>query len=141
LSAVASLAFTSEQEGARRIAVGYHSPGAYDTGTVLTGPFVSTGWFVFAPGECSTIDNPFSARYMYWTGYRHGAYLIQDGGDSHFCMPSVRGTPPRFTFERQNESEDACVSSTPADSSGPNEWTATREVDVAVDADAEYDAN
>jgi uncharacterized membrane protein len=41
------------------IAVGYHSPGAYDTGTVLTGPFVSTGWFVFpASARQSTIRFP-----------------------------------------------------------------------------------
>ena len=120
------------------VAIGYHSSGPDDTGNMLTGPFVSRGWFIIEPGNCISIDNPFAARYMYWTGFRKGAFLW-DTADSHFCIPT--GTPaPRFTFERQNESEDACVSATPL---GPtaNMWIATREVDVSVDPDVDFDGH
>lgn len=120
------------------VAVGYHSSGPGDTGTMLTGPFVSQGWWVLKPGECVSVDNPFSARYMYWTGYREGAFLWNDA-DSHFCIPTGN-PPPRFTFERQNESEDACVSAAPA-GTGPNMWLSTREVDVSVDPDVDFDGS
>lgn len=122
------------------IAVGYHSSGPGDTGEILTGPFVSRGWWILEPGECVSLTNPFSARYMYWTGYRQGAFLWNDA-DSHFCVPSTISKPPRFTFERQNESEDACVSSDPLSPNGPNQWLPTREVDVSVDPDVDFDGN
>lgn len=122
------------------VAVGYHSSGPNDTGNVLTGPFVSHGWYILQPGECGNFPNPFSARYMYWSGFRQGALLINQS-DTHFCVPSMLDRPPEFTFERQNESDDACANSTPADSSGPNQWIASHEVDVMVDPDADYDGS
>lgn len=120
------------------VAVGYHSSGPDDTGNMLTGPFVSRGWWVLEPGQCVSLDNPFSARYMYWTGYRQGAFLW-DTADSYFCIPAG-DPPPRFTFERENESQDACVNAPPA-GSRPNIWLSTREVDVSVDPDADYNGN
>ena len=135
-----SLHLCNKSEYQINIAIGYASSGPDDTGDVLTGPFVSRGWWILGPSECITLSNPFSARYMYWTGYRDGAFLW-DSGDSHFCVPSTISRPPRFTFERQNESEDACVNSTPLSSNGPNQWLPTREVDVSVDPDVDFDGN
>lgn len=123
------------------IAYGYRSSGPNDTDTELTGPFVSTGWRVLHAGDCAEITNPFGARYMYWTGYVwNGAFLWKDG-DKYFCVPNTTIAPPKFTFERQNESRDACVDSDPYDSGGANMWVAAREVDVEVDASAEYDGS
>jgi uncharacterized membrane protein len=123
------------------VAAGYPSSGPDDHDNLLTGPFVSLGWWVLEPGECVSVPNPFSARYMYWTGYKTEHGLFWNDGDAHFCVPNTAVAPPRFTFERQNESEDACVNSAAYASGGPNQWVPARQVDVSVDPDADYDGS
>lgn len=121
------------------VAGGYHSPGTDNSETVLTGPFVSKGWYVLEPGECVSIPNPFSARYMYWSGYTAQGVLWNDG-DVHFCVPNLSEKPPRFTFEEENQSQAACEGSA-YDSAGPNQWIVARRVDVADDPSDEYTGN
>jgi uncharacterized membrane protein len=123
------------------VVVGYHSSGPGDTGDMLTGPVVSEGWWSLKPGKCRSFANPFAARYMFWNAAPSGTSSMLPSDDFHFCIPNIHAdNVPRFTFERQNASEDACVSSTPADSGGPNMWIPAQMVDVMVDANAEYTA-
>jgi uncharacterized membrane protein len=128
------------------VAVGYASSGPDDTSDMLNGPFVSRGWYVLAPGACTTAANPFGARYMYWTGYEEregGSFWNSKNwhGDSHFCTPNVYGPSSKFNFERQNESESACESSEAYGSAGANMWVPAQEVDVSVDPSVEYDGD
>jgi len=121
------------------VAVGYHSSGPNDTSTLLTGPFVSVGWWVIPAGKCTSMANPFAARYMYWSGYLRGGDWLWTAGDYHFCAPHLGGpSMPTYTFESQNASDDACTGATAYDSFGANTWIAAREVDVEVNATATY---
>ena len=104
--------------------VGYHSPGVNDSANVLTGPFVSRGWWLVAAGACQTFDNPFAARYMFWFATGKGyndkerppsdwpANAINTPND--FCVNDYleryyQNKPiPAFVFEAENASIDAC---------------------------------
>lgn len=121
------------------IAVGYFSSGPNDTNTELTGPFVSTGWWVISAGQCQNgIANPFAARYMYWWGFYDGGadhLWNDDTTDYHFCIPNIHSnsaTIPGFTLEDENANEGACVNAAAADPFGANQWITAREVDMDV---------
>lgn len=104
---------TSAQVG---IAVGYYSSGVNsDAGpNVLTGPFVSHGWWLVGPGNCAPIDNPFNARYVFWFGIGKGLndnYVNVQAMESsnskrHFCIPWYFSTDGKstksFTLEEEN---------------------------------------
>ena len=136
------LHFCNKSSKAFYLAIGYFSPGSNDTESKLTGPFVSRGWFHFDPGECSTVANPFGARYLYWTGYNDGGpdawNTSSFHSDSHFCIPNSHPAGGPFTFERQNASETDCTSDS-FYSGYANDWVPVQEIDVVVDANAEYD--
>lgn len=123
------------------VAAGYLSSGPDDHDNILTGPFVSTGWWVLAAGECATISNPFAARYMYYTGFVIGGGAFWSQGDWHFCAPSIYGHSDAFTFESQNASQDACTASAAYGTGGANMWMPARQVDVEVNAEADYDGS
>ncbi len=134
------LQFCNKSSAPIEVVIGYHSSGVNDTpnSTVLTGPFVSRGWFVFAPGECGNLANPFSARYMFWWGHQAGT--LNSGstwdafGDDHFCIADIYGPNhvDNFTFEDQNVSETACESGH-VSPNGANLWVGVRKVDLEVD--------
>jgi uncharacterized membrane protein len=121
------------------IAAGYHSSGANDTADsrVLSGPFVSHGWLVVAPGKCTTEVNPFNARYMFWFAINHSGLntglLFWDTNGDHFCVPNMLGSAPSgaFTFEAENVSQAACEQGH-FTQNGPNWWVNVRIVDVMV---------
>jgi uncharacterized membrane protein len=50
------------------LAYAYPSPGVSDPAdhSILTGPFVSQGWRTVDPQKCTTVSNPFDARYIFW---------------------------------------------------------------------------
>src|SRR5690348_6984232 len=70
--AAAPLTLCNRMSDHIRVAVGYFSSGVSDTKNVLSGPFVSRGWWTVEPGQCQTFDNPFNARYMFWFAFAHG---------------------------------------------------------------------
>jgi hypothetical protein len=112
-------------------AVGYYSPGVNDPPdhSVLSGPFVSRGWFLAKENTCVTIDNPFGARYIFYWAYEGNfsyantqyspdpkdpsVFTVANPwtttGNDHFCItePFV-GTPKAFTYEDENGSAEAC---------------------------------
>jgi hypothetical protein len=138
------------------ITIGYHSSGVNDTAgsNVLTGPFVSRGFAVIAPGKCSSYENPFSARYMFWWPHNeaglNGMRTIWSdpkinyvtwttNGNDHYCIPNVNGTYPidEFTFEDENASEAACEKGH-ASQNGPNLWVSVRAVDLLVSSTVNF---
>jgi uncharacterized membrane protein len=141
----APLTFCNATSAQVYIAVGYHSSGVNDAPgrNVLTGPFVSRGWWWVDPGTCETIDNPFKARYMFWfaisKGYNDSAPDVQAGetaeSAAHFCVPwyfSTNGrTTRKFTFEDENESLTACHAG--GTTGSYRLWIVSHRVDIAVD--------
>jgi uncharacterized membrane protein len=111
------------------VAVGYHSPGVNDPPdhSILTGPFVSRGWWAVEPGKCQTIENPFNARYMFWSDYQ----VLGGWGyaETYFCRSAG---PKAFTFEDENESLNACQAA------GKGVWVPSHKVDTAVDATVNF---
>src|SRR5689334_16816836 len=67
----APLTFCNKTDNKVFLAVGYHSPGVNDPAdhSLLTGPFVSRGFFAVESGNCITEPNPFDARYMFWFAF------------------------------------------------------------------------
>jgi len=131
----------NHSDGKIAVAAGYLSSGPDDHDNILTGPFVSTGWWTLGPGECANVSNPFSARYMYYSGFVIGGGPFWSQGDWHLCAPNVYGHSDAFTFESQNESEDACTTSTAFGTGGANMWLPARQVDVEVNANVDYDGS
>jgi uncharacterized membrane protein len=122
-----------------RVAYGYYSSGVNDTNNVLSGPFVSRGWWFVEPGQCRTFENPFSARYMYWFAWAHGIHDSMDAiqqerssSDLHFCITNYFGsaTTYGFTFEDENVDSAACDRVT---SPQPALWVVPHKVDTVVD--------
>jgi|SRR5580658_3601923 uncharacterized membrane protein len=127
------------------VAVGYHSSGPNDApnSTVLTGPFVSIGWWAIAPGACHSFDNPFSARYMFWYGFTP-QYVVPklawttNGGSDFFCVANYNVTTAHaFTFEDENASPLTCQGRTTQD--GANIWQNVRKVDLVVNPLVNFD--
>jgi uncharacterized membrane protein len=121
------------------VIVGYHTTGVNDQpgSNVLTGPFVSQGFWKIDPGKCIPFANPFSARYMFWWGVNHaglneyGAVWYTSGSDQ-FCIPNVYGSGnSSFTFEDENASEAACEKGH-FSPNGANLWVNVRKVDLLV---------
>lgn len=117
-----------------RVAVGYFSSGVNDTKNVLTGPFVSRGWWPIQPGECQTFDNPFGARYMFWfafsIGFNDSQAAIADArasSDFHFCVTDYfQAAAHLFTYEDENVAAASC------DQAGTNLWVTPRRVDTFI---------
>ena len=111
------------------VAIGYHSSGVNDTAgsNILTGPYVSRGWFTVAPGQCQNMANPFNARYMFWWGAQSHGFNITSkwttNGNDNFCIPNLYGPDhvDNFTFEDENASEAACEKGH-FSTIGPNVW-------------------
>ena len=140
---------TSVQVG---ITVGYHSPGINDPAdhSVLTGPFVSKGWFHVNPRECATFANPFGARYMFWFGFstdgkglntNRSAVIGGDGSRPKYCVTNhfnshANHMTPNFTYEIENESAAECVRA--GGSTKDSLWVTPRLVDTWVDATVDF---
>jgi uncharacterized membrane protein len=126
------------------VAVGYHSTGVNDApnSNVLTGPFVSTGWWRVEGGKCMTFANPFGARYMFWYGFSPTGGLNATtpwatNGLDNFCIANIHGPQAHgFTLEDENASQTVCAGSRTAD--GPNEWVSVRKVDIVVNARVDF---
>jgi hypothetical protein len=132
------------------VAIGYYSTGVADApnASVLTGPFVSVGWYNMDAGTCTTAENPFNVRYMFWwvvqndaacatsSCYNNPAAGVAWAGDgnAHFCIPDLYGPNPitKFTFEDENVSLADCQNSQ-QNRNGNNVWVPVRRVDLAVD--------
>jgi hypothetical protein len=119
------------------VAAGYHSSGVNDVAgsRVLTGPFVSRGWWTIAPKKCTNVENPFNARYMFWFGVNriglNTGLLFWDTNGDHFCIPSLLRPSGTFTFEDENVSQAACEKG-PVTINTANLWANVRKVDVMV---------
>lgn len=134
---------TSAQVG---IAVGYYSSGVSTDASpnVLTGPFVSHGWWLIDPGSCDPVDNPFNARYMFWFGISKGLNdnyvnvqaMESSNSERHFCIPWYFGTDGKstksFTLEDENRSLEACHAG------ASRLWVVPHMVDIAVDPTVNY---
>jgi len=123
---------TSEIAGA---AVGFFSPGVNkptDGADILTGPFVSHGWWNIEAGACHTFDNPFNARYMFWFAYTPSYQSTpEDPSKIHFCIPI--GSPPKaFTFEEENVSKETCSAA------GNTWWITANRVDTWINATVDF---
>ena len=130
------------------IAAGYPTLGVDDgpNHNLLTGPFVTKGWGTVAPGACSTVENPFNARYMWWfgTSTKFNSSLAAAGsivkppmGVNLYCIPNVfdHSSGP-FVFEDENvrptDQGDPC------EGSGQNVWVTFRPVDTWVSATVNF---
>jgi uncharacterized membrane protein len=133
------------------LAYAYHSPGVSDPAdhSILTGPFVSQGWRTVDAQKCTTVSNPFDARYIFWFSY--SAAQSQSEADSKYsarkgmhdapslesiCVTDFFGrSGDAFTFEDENESVAACdhAGGSGAVGLGKTLWVATHKVDTWVD--------
>jgi uncharacterized membrane protein len=115
------------------VAVGYYSSGVDDgkNQNVLTGPFVSRGFWPVGVGRCQSFDNPFNARYMFWFALEHDTPrshpIIDDATAIHMCASGKA-----FTFEDENVSQDAC------EKSPIRIWVLPKKVDTAVDPNVNF---
>ena len=129
------------------VAVGYHSPGVKDPAdhSVLTGPFVSRGWWLVTVGACQTLDNPFGARYMFWFAepIRNNDLKLPPSANGlsntpdDFCVSnwlSPRGAPS-FTYEDENVSLKACES---PDKDPIPVWITPHSVDTWIDPNVSF---
>jgi uncharacterized membrane protein len=123
-SAGTPLVICNQTSDGLSVAIGYHSTGVNDTAgsNVLTGPFVSRGFWTVNPGKCQQFENPFSARYMFWWGISKSGKIFDASGSDHFCISANT-----FTFEDENASENACTHSPDL------HWVGVRVVDLIVD--------
>jgi len=132
------------------VAVGYYTPGVNDPADhhVLTGPFVSQGWYAVAPTKCTTIANKFNVRYMFWFAYSK-VLNNQDSGiqfalvgnpwttssDDRFCVTNyfTSGKAKTFTYEDENAGLLQC------NNDRNNSWVPVRKVDTLVNAIVQFD--
>jgi uncharacterized membrane protein len=152
----APLTFCNKSSADVALAVGYHSPGVSDPAdhSLLTGPFVSRGWWAVGSGACVTADNPFNARYMFWfvigpevknLEYPDVVAMRNPALPDHFCITSFFDRGGRgvtgFTFEDENTSADACdqAGGNP-DANGERStlWINPRNIDTWVNATVNF---
>jgi uncharacterized membrane protein len=145
----APLTFCNQMSINVSVTTGYHSPGVGDPAdnSILTGPFVTTGWYQFAPGECAALANPFNARYMFWFGMNNqfmnsqrAQTIVRDQNlPDSFCVPNYFNIAnvPSFTFEDENKSPAAC-GDTDGAPQGHNLWVHPRTVDTWVNATVNF---
>jgi uncharacterized membrane protein len=137
----APLTFCNRTSSTVSVAIGYYSSGT-DDGTnhnLLTGPFVSRGWWDVNPNQCQSFPNPFDARYMFWfplephepRSHRPVDNVTSSG--THMCI-----TGNGFTFEDQNVSIDACHADHLAGTPAGVRWVLAYKVDTAVDPTANF---
>jgi len=121
------------------VALGYYSSGVDDgvNHNVLTGPFVSRGWFSVKANQCQVFPNPFSARYMFWIAtdrdVQHRPSEDAASSGRHMCI-----TGTAFTFEDQNASSDACHTDPAALTKGQVAWVLPNKVDTEVDPNVNF---
>lgn len=121
------------------VALGYYSSGVDDGANhnLLTGPFVSRGWFHVNPNQCQIFPNPFNARYMFWIPVDRAVLhpAVEDVASSgpHMC---VTGTS--FTFEDQNVSSAACHADPMALTKWQVVWVLPNKVDTEVDPNVNF---
>jgi uncharacterized membrane protein len=127
------LTFCNKSVLAASVAYGYYSPGVSDPAdhSVLTGPFVSLGWWAVEPGACQTLTDPFDGRYIFWFAFDRRFTADQAASASpalpdHFCMGEHK-----FTFEDENASAEACTRS-------DGKWINVRKVDTWVNATVDF---
>ena len=150
--ASAPLTFCNQASGRALVATGYFTPGASDPAdhSVLTGPFVSTGWTNVATGTCFTFPNPFNARYVFWFAatqeynidYFQVLAMRNNNATDNFCVTNYfndgsNGKIPDFTFEDENAARDAC---SPPSTNPTNRqlWVNTKKVDTWVNATVNF---
>jgi uncharacterized membrane protein len=150
----APLNFCNNTSGLAAVAVGYKSPGVNDPAdhSLLTGPYVSRGWFQIAAGTCQSLDNPFGARYMFWyawsKGYNDKEFdVVSDNkfdGLNAFCISDyfaadISGSVPDFTFEEENVSIRECGAG--LHHSPETLWITPHMVDTWVNPSVTFTAN
>lgn len=101
---------------------------------MLTGPFVTQGWWHVSGGQCQSFANPFDARYMFWFPVAQTRNPLDDTTNSgrHMCVSGKL-----FTFEEQNVSIDACHADPAATSAGVR-WVVGHRVDTEVDPNVNF---
>lgn len=117
----APLTFCNKSPSLVSLSIGYFSPGVDDPKDkdILTGPFVSRGWWHLKPGACQSFENPFAVRYMFWfavktgfnTDYRSFELPVAaiDARKVHFCVTNYFADSwPQFNFEDENASMARC---------------------------------
>jgi hypothetical protein len=152
----APLNFCNKTAAEDAVAIGYYSPGLNDPAdhSVLTGPFVSHGWWHVDPGACRITENPFNARYMFWfvlgpmvpnRDYSDALAMRDPSLQDHFCISTYfnRGGHgvAEFTYEAENASVEACDrAGGPADSGGVLNtlWIHPLKVDTWVSPTVNY---
>ena len=122
------------------VAVGYYSSGIHDeqSSNVLTGPFVTRGWWGVSGGQCQSFANPFDARYMFWFPIQRTARThipVDDTANParHMCISGAS-----FTFEDQNVSIDTCHADPAATTSAGVRWVVGHKVDTEVDPNVSF---
>ena len=138
------------------IAYAYHSPGVNDPSdkSILTGPFVSQGWRQVAPQTCTTVSNPFEARYIFWF-QMSGAQSQAEADNSYNALKAMHDNPSPesfcinnyfghevgpFTFEDENESVAACdqAGGSGLPLMGKTLWVEGHNVDTWVDPTVDF---
>lgn len=121
------------------VALGYYSSGVDDGANhnLLTGPFVSRGWFSVRANQCQVFPNPFNARYMFWIATDRNVQHppVEDAASSgtHMCI-----TGTTFTFEDQNVSSAACHTDPAALTKWQVAWVLPKKVDTEVDPNVNF---
>jgi uncharacterized membrane protein len=149
----APLTLCNKSPGMLTVAIGYHTPGVNDPAdhSVLTGPFVTQGWWKLQPGACQTFENRFNARYMFWYGFstqfNNTMFMVIPSStaevmsSSWYCVPNYFHPSPGFTFEQENVKDDPtgrndhCEDAT---ADGPRLWVKFRPVDTWVNPSIEF---
>jgi len=134
---VGPLNFCNRTSAKVAVAAGYYSQGVRDTRNMLTGPFVSRGWWFVEAGQCQSFANPFDARYMFWFPVRpENPTSVPPDSNADFSPIDTTNTAVHmcitshsFTFEDENVSFYACHK----DRAVHTRWVVPHKVDTAVD--------
>lgn len=143
------LTLCNKMSSRAEVSIGYFSSGVSDTEHMLSGPFVSEGWWHIDPGVCQTFPNPFSARYMFWYAFD---YMVNNGvglndnetvvlydrikPGQHMCVTSYfrTDTTRTFTYEDENVSKDTC------DRATNSLWIIPNKVDTLIQSQVDITA-
>lgn len=152
--ASAPLTFCNQTSANVGLTIGYHTPGVNDPAdhSLLTGLFVSDGWYSVEAAQCQTFPNKFGARYMFWfafsSQYNNSYSSILAGrndNDQYMCATNyliahADGKTPEFVFESENVSRAACDDQADgaADGTGKTLWIGGKSVDTWVNATVNF---
>ncbi len=156
-AAAPSLSLCNKTAEKIRVAVGYFTSGVTDTANkeILTGPFVSNGYYYLEVGNCRTFDNPSNARYVFWfaSGNALNANpitvgLMHSNGNDwkyNFCVRNYfvaneQEMVPPFIYEDENASEAACdqAGGTLPGAAGHTLWVTANKVDLLVNGEVDF---